>query len=259
MAMRFCIILLSLSASFGSYSQTMQGDKDIYMSDPIEPINRWIWDFNYYVLDAYIYKPVTQTYVDWVPDLGREVLNNAMLNLEEPSNFVNNILQLEFKGATDSLFRFAFNSSFGLLGLFDVAKLGGVERKSQSFGNVLGHWDVPHGPYLMLPAIGPRSTRNLVGNVVDSLYFPSTSLELWQSGVVWGLNGVHAREGLLGKEILIDQSLDSYTFIKEAYIQSELFKSNEHQESVDPFTELKQQEDLQQAEPDLSNFMDEID
>jgi len=256
--MKRILFVLFLVLSFHCSAQTMQGDKNTYMSDPIEPINRWVWDFNYYVLDAYIYKPVTKTYVRWVPDVGRNALNNALLNLKEPTNIVNNLLQFEIKGATDSLFRFAFNSSFGLFGLFDVAKLGGVERKNESFGDVLGYWHVPHGPYLMLPALGPRSTRNLVGNVVDSAYFPNTEFTLWQSGLVWGLNGVRAREGLLGQEILIDQSLDSYTFIKEAYIQNELFKANKTQQSSDPFTELQQQNE-QQSEQDISDFLDEID
>lgn len=259
MIKRFAILFIFLFVSTASYSQTMKGDNDIYMSDPIEPINRWVWDFNYYVLDAHIYRPVTETFVEWVPKVGREALYNAALNLDEPVNFVNNLLQLEFKGATDSLFRFGFNSTFGLLGLFDIAKLGGVERRSESFGNVLGTWSVPHGPYLMVPALGPRSTRNLVGDVVDSLYFPSSYLNLWQSSVVWGVNGINVRESFLGQEILIDQSLDSYTFVKEAYIQNELFRENGGNNGLIPAAETPQTNEQQNTEQDLSDFLDEID
>ncbi|MEL0628114.1 VacJ family lipoprotein [Psychromonas aquatilis] len=229
------------------------------MSDPIEPVNRLVWDFNYYVLDGYIYKPVTETYVDWVPKGGRVAINNMVLNLDEPSTMVNNLLQLEFGRATNSLFRFAFNSTFGLLGLFDVAKYGGIERKRETFGNVLGRWSVPHGPYLMLPFIGPRSTRILVGNVVDGLYFPGSYFNWWQSGVVWGLNGLDVREGLLGQEILIEQSLDSYIFVKEAYIQYEYNKFNSNVESTDEFIRLKQQGAQQQLEDELDSFLDEIE
>jgi len=229
------------------------------MSDPIEPVNRLVWDFNYYVLDGYIYKPVTETYVDWVPKGGRVAINNMVLNLDEPSTMVNNLLQLEFGRATNSLFRFAFNSTFGLLGLFDVAKYGGIERRRETFGNVLGRWSVPHGPYLMLPFIGPRSTRILVGNVVDGLYFPGSYFNWWQSGVVWGLNGLDVREGLLGQEILIEQSLDSYIFVKEAYIQYEYNKFNSNVESTDEFIRLKQQGAQQQLEDELDSFLDEIE
>ena len=259
MLIRTIIAFVILLLSAGVNSQSMKGDKDIYMTDPIEPINRWIWDFNYYVLDAYIYKPVTQVYVGWVPELGRNALHNAALNLGEPSNIVNNLLQLEFKGATDSLFRFAFNSTFGVFGLFDIANFGGVERKSESFGNALGAWGVPHGPYLMLPFVGPRSSRNLVGNIVDSSYFPNTNLTVWQSGVVWGINGLSLRGSFLGQEILIDQSLDPYTFVKEAYIQSELFNANKNNDISNDFIELNEESLQQQDDEDLSDFMDEID
>jgi len=250
-----CFLLFSVVAT----AQTANGDSNTYMSDPIEPINRWIWDFNYYVLDAHVYKPVTETFVEWVPKVGREALYNAALNLNEPVNFVNNLLQLEFKGATDSLFRFGFNSTFGLLGLFDVANLGGVERRSETFGNVLGTWSVPHGPYLMVPALGPRSTRNLVGNVVDSLYFPGSYFTVWQSGVVWGINGINVRESFLGQEILIDQSLDSYTFVKQAYIQNELFKTQDGAVKSPSDTETQPASSELSTEPDLDDFLDEID
>jgi len=256
---RLILICCFLLQSAGAMAQTANGDTNTYMSDPIEPINRWIWDFNYYVLDAHIYKPVTETFVEWVPKAGREALYNMALNLDEPVNIVNNLLQLEFKGATDSLFRFGFNSTFGLLGLFDVAKLGGVERQSETFGDVLGTWSVPQGPYLMLPALGPRSTRNFVGNVVDSLYFPSNYLTLWQTGVVWGINGINLRESFLGQEILIDQSLDSYTFVKQAYIQNELFKAQEESTStLQNFEDQPTSNDINN-EPDLDDFLDEID
>lgn len=259
MLLRPLIYFLVLFVSSNACSQTVKGDRTRYMSDPIEPVNRWIWDFNYKVLDAYIYKPVTETYVDWVPDNGRIAVNNMMLNLDEPSTIVNNLIQLEFKHATDALFRFAFNSSFGVLGLIDIAKLGGVERRRESFSNVLGRWHVPHGPYLMMPIIGPRSTRILVGNIVDGLYFPGSYFTFWQTGVVWGMTGLDVRAGLLGQEVLLEQSLDNYTFVKEAYMQYEAFKFYANSESMDEFILLKQQEKQQQTDQDLSDFMDEID
>lgn len=258
MLIRHWLPALLLFATSSSNAQTVQGDTATYMSDPIEPVNRLVWDFNYTILDGYIYKPVTETYVDWVPKMGRDGLHNFVLNLDEPSTIVNNLLQLEFGHATDALFRFAFNSTFGLLGLIDVAQRGGVERRRESFSNVLGNWSVPHGPYLMVPVIGPRTTRVLVGNVVDSLYFPVSYFNWWQSGVVWGLSGLSAREGLLGQEILIDQSLDPYAFVKQAYYQYEEFKFNHAGENGDEFNNLKLQQSQQQTEEDLSGFLDEI-
>jgi len=259
MLLRAVFSTFILLASYNAQSQSVQGDSETYMSDPIEPVNRLVWDFNYYVLDGYIYKPVTETYVEWIPKAGRVAINNMVLNLDEPSTMVNNLLQFEFKHATDAFFRFAFNTTFGVLGLFDVAKYGGVERRRETFGNVLGRWSVPHGPYLMVPVIGPRSTRILVGNIVDGLYFPGSYFNWWQSGVVWGLNGLDVREGLLGQEILIDQSLDPYTFVKEAYMQFEAYQFNSNSQSTNEFIQLKQQNTQLQIEEELSDFLDEID
>lgn len=240
-------------------AQDVQGDQETYMSDPIEPVNRWIWDFNYYVLDAYIYRPVTEAYVEWVPDGGRLALNNFVLNLEEPSTLVNNILLLQPKYAGDALLRFTFNSTFGILGLFDVAKDGGVARRPESFSNVLGHWHVPNGAYLMLPVMGPRSVRTLAGSFVDGLYFPGSYFNYWQTGVLWGIDGLDKRESLLGQEVLLEQSLDPYIFVKEAYIQYEAFKFHSNSENINEFIEQQQKVSQQQTEQDLNDFMDEID
>lgn len=259
MPLRFLVLFIALFTSFNSSSQTLAGESSHYMPDPIEPVNRLIWDFNYYILDDYIYRPVTETYVDWIPKGGRVAISNMVLNLEEPSSIVNNLIQLEFKHAGDALFRFAFNSSFGVLGLFDIAKYGGVERRRESFSNVLGNWHVPHGPYLMVPFIGPRSTRKLVGSIVDGLYFPGSYFSIGETTLVWGLGGLDVREGLLGQEVLIQQSLDPYTFVKEAYIQFEAFQSTSKTEGLDAFIELKEESNQQQTDQELSDFMDEID
>ena len=250
-----------LSVPTIAVAQTANGDYEhlTYMSDPIEPVNRIIWDFNYLVLDNYIYKPVTETYLDWVPVAGRKAINNFVLNFEEPSTVVNNLIQLEVKHATDALFRFTINSTFGLLGFIDLAEKRGITRRRETFSNVLGHWSVPHGAYLMVPVIGPRSTRNLVGTIVDGLYFPGSYLNVWQTGALWGLDGLDKRESLLGQEQLIDQSLDSYIFAKEAYIQYEAFKFYQNSEDIELLIEEQQQQKSSQEEEDLDAFLDEID
>ena len=250
-----------LSVPTIAVAQTANGDYEYLteMSDPIEPVNRVIWDFNYLVLDAYIYKPTTEVYVDWMPQGGRTAINNFVLNFEEPSTVVNNLIQFEIKRAGDALFRFTINSTFGLLGFIDLAEKRGITRRRETFSNVLGHWSVPNGAYLMVPVIGPRSTRNLVGGVVDSLYFPGSYLNFWQTGALWAVDGLHKRESLLGQEQLLEQSLDPYTFAKEAYIQYEAFKFYQNSENIEQLFEQQQQQKSSQEEEDLDAFLDEID
>lgn len=241
-------------------AQTVEGDYEYqtYMSDPIEPINRVVWDFNYLVLDTYVYKPVTESYVDWIPDGGRKAINNFVLNFDEPSTMVNSLIQLDFKHAAAAFARFTLNSTFGLLGFFDVAEQGGVPRRRETFSNVLGHWHVPHGAYIMLPVIGPRSVRKIVGGVVDGLYFPLSYLNFWQSGTLWALDGLDKRESVLGKEKLLEQSLDPYIFAKETYIQYEAFKFYQNSEDLKLLIGEQQKQSFDQDQ-DLDAFMDEID
>lgn len=240
-------------------AQTANGDYEYqtHMSDPIEPINRVLWDFNYLILDRYIYKPVTESYVEWIPNDGREAINNFVLNFDEPSTMVNNLIQLEFKHAAGAFARFSLNSTFGLLGFFDIAEAGGLPRRRETFSNVLGRWYVPHGPYLMVPVIGPRSARKLVGSFVDGLYFPMNYLNFWQSGALWGLDGLDKRESVLGQEKLLEQSLDPYIFAKEAYMQYEAFKFYQNSEDINLLFEQQQQSS--DEEQNLDAFMDEID
>ncbi|MCW8994474.1 MAG: VacJ family lipoprotein, partial [Psychromonas sp.] len=206
----FFLVLFSHCSS----AQIAADDPQYQMSDPIEPVNRLMWDFNYKILDSYIYRPVTQTYVDWVPKRGRKALNNFVLNFNEPSTMVNYLIQLDIKHAAQAFFRFSVNSTFGLLGFLDVAERVGVPRRRETFSNVLGRWSVPNGPYLMLPVIGPRSTRKLVGNFVDGLYFPFSYLSFEQEAGLEVLDGLDKRESLLGQERLVEQSLDPYSFVK---------------------------------------------
>jgi phospholipid-binding lipoprotein MlaA len=250
----FFIYLLFSNALF---AQTVHGDSQYQMSDPIEPVNRLIWEFNYKVLDTYLYRPVTKSYLYVVPNDGRKAINNFVLNLGEPTTVLNNLIQFEFKHSFDALMRFTLNSTFGIFGLIDVGSSIGIERRRESFSNVLGRWSVPNGPYLMVPVIGPRSTRKLVGDIVDGLYFPTSYLSFWQNVGLWGLDGVEIRAEFIGQEPLLEQSLDPYIFVKEAYIQYEAFKFYSNSTDIEHFMKKTTQED-KAVEPNLDEFMDEI-
>jgi phospholipid-binding lipoprotein MlaA len=250
----FFIFLLLSTAPF---AQTVNGDSQYQMSDPIEPVNRLIWEFNYKVLDTYLYRPVTKSYIYVMPKDGRRAINNFVLNLEEPSTVLNNLIQLDFKHSFDALMRFTLNSTFGIFGLIDVGSAIGIERRRESFSNVLGRWSVANGPYLMVPVIGPRSTRKLVGDVVDGLFFPSSYLSLWQNVGLQGLDGVEIRAGFIDQEPLLEQSLDPYIFVKEAYIQYEAFKFYSKSTDIEYFMKKTTQEQ-KMTEQNLDEFMDEI-
>jgi phospholipid-binding lipoprotein MlaA len=258
MLIRICLLFIVLFSTL-SPAQTVDGDPQYQMSDPIEPVNRVIWDFNYKIMDTYIYHPVTQSYVDWVPASGRKAINNFVLNFEEPSTMVNNLIQLNFKRSAQAFFRFSVNSTFGILGFIDVAEKLGIERRRETFSNVLGRWFVPNGPYLMLPFAGPTSTRKLVGSVVDGLYFPFSYLSFEEELGLEVLDGLAVRESLLGQEPLLEQSLDPYLFVKDAYIQYEAFKFYGNNQDISQFMQENSETTEEDLDIDLDEFMDEIE
>lgn len=260
MLTRICFVFIVLFSTILP-AQTVDGDPQFQISDPIEPVNRLMWDFNYQILDAYIYRPVTQSYVDWVPTKGRRAINNFVLNFEEPSTMVNNLIQLELKHSAQAFFRFSVNTTFGILGFIDVAKKLGVERRRETFSNVLGRYSVPYGPYLMLPVMGPTTPRKLVGGFVDGLYFPFSYLTFKEKVGLEVLRGLDVRESLLGQEVLLEQSLDPYLFVKDAYIQYETFKfhGNSDDKDINQFMQESSETTEEDFDLDLDEFMDEID
>ncbi|MFX4635609.1 MlaA family lipoprotein, partial [Acinetobacter baumannii] len=50
---------------------------------------------------------------------------------------------------------------------WDPATRIGLQRQDEDFGQTLGHYGVPAGPYVMLPGLGPSSVRDAGGRLVD--------------------------------------------------------------------------------------------
>ena len=187
--------------------------------DPFEGFNRAMWDLNYLYFDKYLFRPVAHGYNDYIPQPVKTGLDNFVRNFEEPNSMVNNALQGKWGWSANAGGRFTINSTIGLLGIIDVADMMGMPRKDDDFNEVLGYYGVPNGPYFMAPFLGPYVTRELASDWVDSLYFPLSEFTFWQSALKWGLKGLHTRAAAIDQERLLDNALDPYTFVKEAYFQ----------------------------------------
>ena len=197
-------------------SSTPDPDQD--PRDPFEHFNREMWDFNQ-ELDRNIISPAADVY-DEIPEGVRRALYNMAENLDEPSSFVNNTLQAKFADAGVSLSRFVINSTVGLLGLFDVASHVGLNKRQEGFGEVLATWGVTDGPYLMLPVLGPTVVIDRGGDVVDGMYFPYPLLT-WPMDIArWTIKGLETRIQLRQQERVLNNSLDPYAFVREAYFQN---------------------------------------
>lgn len=204
--------------------------------DPFESFNRSMWTFNYDYLDAYVLRPVTVGYMTVVPKPARTGLANLVNNLNEPANFINGLLQGKPKHSAISAGRFLVNSTVGLAGLIDIATPMGLDLKEEDFGQSLGVWGVGQGPFLMIPARGPSTLRNMTGEVVDNLYFPMSVLNTPQTIAKFTIGALSGREALMAQEKLLNDSLDPYAFVKDAYFQRQeyqLYDGNPPEQEVD--------------------------
>ncbi len=188
--------------------------------DPIEGFNRGVFAFNE-GLDRAVLKPAATVYRDVTPVLVRRGVGNFLSNLDDAWSFVNNVLQLKGRNAADNFFRFGVNSTFGLLGVFDVASEMQIQRHSEDFGQTLGRWGVGPGPYLVLPFFGPSTLRDAIALPVDmGGDIVSYTAHIPTRNTLRVINVLDTRAGLLGlSSALDDVALDKYSFARDAFLQ----------------------------------------
>jgi phospholipid-binding lipoprotein MlaA len=192
--------------------------------DPLQSVNRPIYDFNMDVLDTYILRPAAVGYITVTPQPVRRSIVHFTDNITAPVDIINAGLQGKPSSAGINFARFLVNSTVGVFGIFDVASSLGLEVTSEDFGQTLGVWGVGDGAYLMIPAMGPSTARNLTGDVVDNVVLPEIALTTPQTILVFALKAVEARASLMAQEGLLNDSLDPYLFIKDIYFQRQLYE-----------------------------------
>jgi phospholipid-binding lipoprotein MlaA len=193
---------------------------DAHPNDPLEPWNRGVYRFND-VVDTQVVKPIAITYTEMAPDLVRKGVSNFFNNIRDVWSAANAALQLRPQEATENFFRVGVNTFLGLGGLLDVATELGIPRTRLDFGQTLGRWGAPSGPYLVLPFFGPSTLRDTTGTVVqfranDYTEFDDTAVR----NSLTALEVVDTRANLLGASMLLDQvAIDKYSFVREFYLQ----------------------------------------
>jgi len=188
--------------------------------DPFESFNRTMYQFNDTV-DKAVAKPVAQGYNAVVPPPARMMLSSFFSNLNDVVVTVNDLLQFKIVQAASDTGRVLVNSTFGLLGIADVATAVGLEKHNEDFGQTLGYWGLGSGPYLVLPLLGPSSVRDGLGLYADSrtnLLSRVKHVDTRNEAIVTNLVG--RRAALLNDETVLDEaSIDRYAFIRDAYLQ----------------------------------------
>ncbi len=203
-------------------------------SDPWEGFNRQMYAFNE-LLDRNLLLPVARGYRAWVPQPLQTGVHNFFGNLEDVVSLFSNVLQLKPHNSAQDVSRVVANTVFGIGGILDVATPLGIAKQQEEFGQVLGYWGVPSGPYLVLPFFGPSNIRDGLAILPNSWLSPLDSVD--QDRSYWGAQGlalVDTRAGLIRAEGLI--SGDRYSFIRDAYLQRRAFLVNDGM-LVDGFTD----------------------
>lgn len=203
--------------------------------DPLEPINRVIFEFNE-VVDDNILEPVAKGYKYVTPDPVERGISNFFSNLGEINTIANDLLQLKFQQAAKDSLRFVVNSTIGVLGVFDVATTLGLSKNKEDFGQTLGFWGVPNGPYLVLPFLGPSSFRDAPGAFVDYELSPVEQLHHEERQALRLMNIIETRAKLLRATKILDTAAkDKYIFIRESYLQKResLVRDGENEEEFE--------------------------
>ena len=186
--------------------------------DPWEPFNRSMHAVNS-VLDKAILRPVARGYAKVTPKPVRIGVSNFFDNLQQPVTALNLVLQGRPKGSLQSLGRFGFNLTVGLLGVLDPATKAGIPHHNRDFGQTLARWGWARSKYLVLPVFGPGTVRDTVGKGLSTTVSPVSWLAEQEGAEFSILYGIDARAGVLSVDAFLEGAEDEYLLVRDAYLQ----------------------------------------
>lgn len=205
--------------------------------DPFEKFNRASFAFNDAV-DRVALKPAATAYKNVTPGFVQTGVGNFFGNLSDAWSSVNNLLQGKGEAGMTDFTRFALNSTFGIAGLLDIASEAGLQKHDEDFGQTLGYWGVPSGPYLMLPIFGPSTVRDTSALPADMWGDPwkRKKPHNWRN-IGSGIRVVDTRASILDASNLMEEAaLDRYEFIRDGFMQrrqSQVFDGNTERAEAD--------------------------
>lgn len=188
--------------------------------DPYEGFNRAMFTFNDQV-DQVALKPAATVYRTVLPSFVQTGVNNFFGNLADVWTAINNLLQGKGEAGMSDVTRVALNSTFGLVGLLDIASEAGLPKHNEDFGQTLGRWGVPSGSYLVLPLLGPSTVRDTAALPLDINGDPWSYKEpAAPRNFGIAVRVIDQRANLLdASSLLEDAALDRYEFVRDGFLQ----------------------------------------
>ena len=195
-------------------------------ADPLSGFNEPMFTFNL-KLDDWVLRPIASGYATIAPTPVRESVGRFFDNVRVIPRFANNLFQLKVIEASGEIARFGINSTIGLAGLFDPADLWfGLKEHPNDFGLTIRYYDIPTGPYIMWPFLGPSTVGDTVGLVADGAMDPMNYLvPLWLSVTVNAsqrvVEAVNYRSLHMNQFEEADRyAIDLYGAVQDAYLQT---------------------------------------
>ena len=224
----FLILLLFITPSKAEISPIYVYLDDV---DPLEEFNRPIFEFNQ-TLDHNLIEPIAISYRDNTPEAIKKGISNFFSNLGDVSTLANLILQFKAEDSLITFGRLLINTTIGLAGIFDPASELGLIKKDEDFGQTLGVWGVPEGPYFIIPILGPSTLRDTAGLYVDMTSDVNliNNLDTNSEIAATSIKVVDKRVELLPATELINNSFDPYITMKSSYLQK---RRNDVNDGVD--------------------------
>jgi len=189
--------------------------------DPWEAFNDRMFSFNHDVVDRFVLKPAATAWDRVLTPDARQALGRAVDNIGMPRRLVNHVLQADVPGAAQELARFLLNTTVGVVGLFDVAKRAGLEKRDADTGQTLGVYGIGPGPYLVVPLLPPLTVRDAIGYGLDSLLDPLSFVAplLASAGTTAGKTVNERSLNLALYQDVEDSVLDLYSAVRNGYLQ----------------------------------------
>lgn len=219
---RTALLVLVIAGLMTGCATLPPGQRD--PRDRFERSNRAVYKFND-ALDRHIARPVARGYVKVTPRPVRTGVSNFFQNLTYPTVIVNDLLQGKLKSFGGDAARLVVNTTVGIGGLFDPATRMGLPAGDEDFGQTLGKWGVPPGPYVVLPIFGPSDVRDTFGFVADQFTDPKFYVnDMYLSLALSGATLVDLRAELLATDDVLARAYDPYVFVRNAYLQRREFQ-----------------------------------
>jgi phospholipid-binding lipoprotein MlaA len=178
------------------------------------------------VVDGNVVKPIAEAYVKATPEPIRTGVSNFFGNIDDLFTGINNVLEGRGDQAGDDFGRVLLNSTFGMLGVLDLASTVGINKDKKDFGITFGKWGVPQGPYFFVPLFGPTTVRDGTGVLVRYFLGPIGYInEIPLRNSLYAIGYLDLRAQALSAESVLDTAaLDRYRFLRNAYLKNRRYQ-----------------------------------